>query len=101
VTARFSLRRAPTPRAATPPATTPPSTTPSTFTGSLAVLSRPSGARVFVDDRAVGTTPVTLRGIRAGSHVVRLELAGYRRWSTSATVVAGEENRVAASLERQ
>jgi hypothetical protein len=34
-----------------------------------------------------------------GSHAVRLELSGYTTWSSSVRVVAGEQNRVAASLE--
>jgi serine/threonine-protein kinase len=59
----------------------------------------PSGARVYVDGRLVGTTPMSLASIRIGSHVVRLELDGYRRWSDSVRVVAGERTRVAASLE--
>jgi hypothetical protein len=32
---------------------------------------------------------------------VRLELAGHKRWTASVSVVAGERNRVAASLEEQ
>jgi hypothetical protein len=70
------------------------------FFGSLAVESRPVGASVFVDGRVVGTTPMMLPQIGAGSHVIRLEHDGYRRWSSSVRVVSGERNRVTASLER-
>lgn len=70
------------------------------FTGALIVDSRPSGATVFVDGKSVGTTPVQLDAIRAGEHAVRIESDGYRRWTSSVRVVAGERNRVTASLER-
>ena len=71
------------------------------FVGTLVVESRPVGAKVFVDGRLAGVTPLTMADIKAGSHVVRLEMTGYRRWSTSIRVVAGERDRVAASLEEE
>ena len=70
------------------------------FVGTLVVDSRPSGAKVFLDGRAVGSTPLSMREVRAGEHAVRLEHDGYRRWSGSVRVVAAEQNRVTASLER-
>ena len=70
-------------------------------TGTLSVSSRPAGARVFVDDRAVGTTPLKVPNVAAGSHRVRIELPGYRPWSTTVDVARNQDARVAASLERQ
>jgi hypothetical protein len=70
------------------------------FVGALAVDSRPTGAKVFVDGALVGTTPVALPAVAAGSHAIRLEHDGYRRWSSSVRIVASEQNRVTASLER-
>ena len=70
------------------------------FAGALAVDSRPAGAKVFVDGKLVGTTPVSLPAVPAGSHAIRLEHDGYRRWSSSVRVIASENNRVTASLER-
>jgi len=67
--------------------------------GVLFVDSRPRGAQVFVDGRLVGTTPLRLPEVRIGSHVVRLELSGHRRWSTSASVAAAGETRVTGSLD--
>ncbi len=81
----------------------PPAATPGTmgqFVGGLVVDSRPTGARVFLDGRLVGTTPATVSTVGSGEHVVRLELDGYRRWSSSIRIVAGEQNRVTASLEK-
>jgi serine/threonine protein kinase len=69
--------------------------------GRLVVTSRPSGARILVDGRAVGSTPMTLRALAPGLHAIRLELAGYRAWSSDVRVTAGRQRRIAASLERR
>ena len=65
----------------------------------ITVISRPPGAKVFVDDQPVGTTPLQMPTVALGAHTVRLELSDYRRWSTSVTAAAGD-NRVTASMER-
>ena len=70
------------------------------FSGGLVIESRPSGANVYVDGKLVGATPVSLPSVPAGSHAVRLEHDGYRRWTSSVRVIASEQNRVTASLER-
>jgi hypothetical protein len=70
-------------------------------TGTMSIASRPAGARVFVDDRPAGTTPVKLEGVAAGTRRVRIELAGFRPWVTTVEVVRSQDARVAASLERQ
>jgi hypothetical protein len=69
--------------------------------GGVTVQSRPAGARVFVNDRLVGSTPLAFPGLPAGPATVRLELDGYRPWTTIVHVSAGEHSRVAASLERK
>ena len=74
--------------------------TPTRFTAGLVVESRPSGAKVFLNGEPVGSTPLNLSSVVAGSHALRLELDGYRRWTSSIRVVAGEPNRVTASLEQ-
>ena len=73
---------------------------PERFVGALAVDSRPTGAKVFMDGNLVGTTPMALPSVPVGSHAIRLEHDGYRHWSSSVRVVASEQNRVTASLER-
>jgi PEGA domain/Protein kinase domain len=73
---------------------------PEVFTGSIYVDSRPRGARVFVDGRAAGTTPVSIPDVAIGSHVVRLELSDHRSWSAVTRVSAGRQERVTGSLER-
>jgi serine/threonine protein kinase len=83
--------------------TGPPAAAPATVgasVGALTVISRPDGARVFLDGRLVGTTPLSLPQVAAGEHAVRLEREGYRRWSSSVRVAGGQGQRVTASLER-
>ena len=45
--------------------------------GRLLVRSTPSGARVFVDDREYGQTPVAVRNLAPGAHRVRIARDGY------------------------
>jgi hypothetical protein len=84
----------------------PPGPAPSTpgtvgrFVGALVVDSRPPGASVFVDGKPAGKTPIEVSSVDAGSHALRIELDGYQRWTSAVRVVAGERNRVTASLER-
>jgi hypothetical protein len=91
----FDLARA---RPAAPAPSTP--VTIGRASGAMSVDSRPAGASVILDGKVVGTTPMTLGELAAGTHTISLELTGYRRWNTSVTVGAGERHRVAASLER-
>jgi Protein kinase domain/PEGA domain len=82
------------------PAETPRRSSGESFSGALSVDSRPAGAKVFLDGKLAGTTPLALAQVGAGEHVVRIEHDGYRKWSSSVRVVAGERNRVTASLEK-
>ena len=68
--------------------------------GSLQVLSRPAGAQVRIDGRAIGRTPLVVPDVSAGAHDVRLDLPGFRGWATSIDVSPGQRTRVAASLEQ-
>jgi hypothetical protein len=89
---RLAQAAAPTPPRAAAPA--------ARQTASLLVESRPGGASVIVDGKRFGTTPLSIPSLFIGAHAVRLEMAGYKPWTASVRVVAGEKNRVAASLER-
>jgi hypothetical protein len=73
---------------------------PVAFTGSLFVDSRPQGATVLLDGKNVGRTPLRLPSVPIGMHVVRIELAEHQPWYSTARIVADQENRVTASLER-
>jgi serine/threonine-protein kinase len=62
------------------------------------VETRPPGARVVVDGRDRGATPLTLSDVPAGTHAVRLERPGYQTISTTVRVDARTRARVAVSL---
>ena len=80
-----------------PPAVAAPK--PGATTGSLLIQSRPPGARVFVNGNLVGTTPLLLSDLPPGARGVRLEHPGYRVWTTTVEITAGQRQRLAASLE--
>jgi DNA repair ATPase RecN len=69
------------------------------YLGALRVNSEPAGSAVFVDRQHVGETPLELTGLRAGSHVVRIERNGYDRWTTAVLVAADKQTRVSARLQ--
>ena len=92
----FSLRAA---SAGSPPA--PAETPAATGAGAINVQSRPSGARVFVNDRLIGSTPLTIPSMPPGAATVRIEMDGYQTWTTTVGVNAGEPTRVNASLDRR
>jgi hypothetical protein len=73
---------------------------PESFTGSIYVDSRPRGARVLLNGKVVGTTPMRIPDIRIGSHIIRLQLDAHADWTASTRVVSGQESRVTGSLER-
>jgi hypothetical protein len=68
-------------------------------TGGLVIASRPAGARVYVDGKIAGITPLTIGAIKAGSHAIRIERERYQRWTSSVRVEAGLRAHVSASLE--
>jgi hypothetical protein len=80
---------------ATPPA----ATAAAAGAGSIYVDSRPRGARVFIDGRAVGVTPLRLGDVPAGSHAIRLELPDHRPLTSTTRVSPGQEARFTASLD--
>jgi hypothetical protein len=78
-----------------------PSGTTGGYVALLTVDSRPAGARVFLDGKLMGTTPLGIPNVTAGEHAIRLERDGFLHWSSSVRIVAGEQNRVTASLEER
>jgi hypothetical protein len=43
----------------------------------LTVTSQPEGAEVVIDNKPIGTTPLTLENLKEGSHQIAVSLAGY------------------------
>jgi len=87
----------------TPVATAQPSgrSAPGVTTGSVQVETLPRGATVSIDGRSVGTAPVRVPELKAGSHTVRVSLAGHKTVTTTAVVRAGQQTLVRLSLEIQ
>ncbi len=48
--------------------------------GSISLISKPQGARVYMDGRAVGFTPVTIPGVYPGEHYFSIVAGGYKTW---------------------
>jgi len=69
--------------------------------GAIRVLSRPEGADVILDGNAIGQSPLLIADVPAGTHEVRVELAGFSPWVASVRLKGGSQTRVSASLERQ
>jgi hypothetical protein len=67
--------------------------------GGLFAITRPLGAQVFVDDKLIGTTPLFMSSLSAGSHHVRLELPGFNPYSSSIQVQPNERFRLAVQLD--
>jgi hypothetical protein len=67
-------------------------------TGSLSILSFPTGALVYLDGALKGFTPITINDVSIGSHLVKLTKIGYNDHTTSVTVIAEKTNTVSATL---
>jgi hypothetical protein len=68
------------------------------YVGTLRVASDPTGASVFVNGRAVGTTPLTLSEQRAGSLALQITRDGFQRWTAAVQVSAGQSTQINATL---
>jgi PEGA domain len=66
--------------------------------GSVAIDSIPPGARVLLDGRRVGSTPLVLEDVPAGTHLVRVEADGYPVWAWTVRIVANQRSRVTVKL---
>src|SRR5262245_42877570 len=58
--------------------------------GALAITSEPAGAVAYVDGEPVGETPLTLDGLLAGDHRIKVAAGGYLENSRVVAVAAGE-----------
>ncbi len=66
--------------------------------GTLSVSSSPTSADVYLDNQYKGITPVTLSSIPAGSHTVKLSLAGYNDYVSNVQIADGQTTQVSAAL---
>ena len=66
--------------------------------GTMNIDSVPSPARVFLDARDRGATPVELVNIPAGIHVVTVRRPGYASWSRPVDVTSFRVDKLQAEL---
>jgi hypothetical protein len=72
-------------------------TTPLPAYGNISVSSIPPGANIYLDNEYKGLTPLTLKNVENGNHVVLVRLPGYQDW-TQNVVVLGNSPSLSANL---
>ena len=87
LTACVSVKESGTKASAPPPATT-----------SVKFDANYRNAEVYVNGEFRGTAPVNLH-LAPGTHVVEIKLQGHQTWKRELVVVAGNDTRVAATLQ--
>ena len=66
--------------------------------GSISVLSDPSGAYATIDRGYQLITPCTFTSVNPGYHTIALSMAGYQQYNTRILVQSGQESSVTATL---
>ena len=66
--------------------------------GSIEISSSPTGATIYIDDIANGTTPRTIDDIIVGSYKITLKKAGYQDWAKMVKVEEDETTEVDGTL---
>jgi serine/threonine-protein kinase len=64
----------------------------------ILIASSPPGAKVYLDGKEHGVSPVALTGLMPGDYRVRIEAPGFASWSTAVHVSDGETAGVTAKL---
>ena len=47
----------------------------------IMITSTPNGVNIYLDDKNKGTTPMQLKGVSFGSHIIRLSCTGYQDYT--------------------
>lgn len=74
---------------------------PKPISGSLNVVSTPSGAKVYLDNKEMGTTPLNIPELLVNTYTLRIALKDYTDYSETFTIVKGERKQVNATLEKK
>ncbi len=67
-------------------------------TGSIYVISLPTGASIYVDGAYYGPAPQLASGLSPGYHQVRISLSGFQDWTGNVMVSSGETTRISQTL---
>ncbi len=64
----------------------------------ITIESSPDGATVYLNEEAIGTTPLQISALPAGSTELQVQMRGYRTFTETLTVEAGESRHLNISL---
>jgi hypothetical protein len=67
--------------------------------GTVALVSAPDSADVFVDGQFYGNSPATLK-LKPGKHTITVKMNGFKEWSRELTTEAGSDVHLSATLEK-
>jgi hypothetical protein len=70
------------------------------ITGSLAVITDPPGAEIFIDGDFKGVSPVTIPELSTGTHTVLLTLQEYADNKTNISIAAGQTQKYTTALQK-
>jgi PEGA domain len=54
--------------------------------GTVAIMSDPDGAEIYVDEKFVGNAPAKLK-LAAGSHIMVIKAAGFAKWKRTLEIL--------------
>ncbi|MCP4412168.1 MAG: PEGA domain-containing protein, partial [Gammaproteobacteria bacterium] len=67
--------------------------------GSVIVNSKPSDAIVFLDEKEISTTPITITDLKPGAHKLDVKMEGHNHWSETINIINGKELSITAELQ--
>lgn len=68
--------------------------------GYLSVISANAGVTVSLDGEPIGETPISNRGLAPGQYVVSLRSPDFAPFTTTVSILSGEETRIIATMQR-
>ncbi|MCH8327662.1 MAG: PEGA domain-containing protein, partial [Candidatus Marinimicrobia bacterium] len=69
--------------------------------GSMTISSEPTDAEVYLDNKLVGQTPITLKEVAEGEHDLRITKETYKEWTRKVLVRSFQPTDVKVTLEVQ
>jgi PKD repeat protein len=70
------------------------------ITGSLAIITDPVGAEIYLDGNFKGVSPVTITGISTGTHAVLLTMQEYEDNTSTISINAGQTQKYTTGLQK-
>ncbi len=70
-----------------------------TLPGKLSILSEPVGATVLLNNKAVGSTPLSLDNLEEGKYEVQLHKKNFQVWSEKINIQSGQLSEIKGLLE--